>query len=168
MIVSVCTLIVFGYQTVLTRQHALLSVYPHLHITNGKSGTTQYQYLLKNDGIGPAKITEISVVLLDGTEYPSLREYVEDKIENGDGILYFNSDIYVGQLIPKDDVIPLFGLTDELLAAEYGLPPNNRESAQMLRRVLNSDSLIFEITYESVFGESWKISRESSAPVKLD
>jgi len=41
------------------------------------------------------------------------------------------------------------------------------ESAKKLYNLVNNEDLIFEIEYESIYGERWKLSSESLIPLKL-
>ena len=54
MLISICTLIVFLYQTNLIKKQQYMSVYPYLTLGNNGSFTADYEYSLTNNGIGPA------------------------------------------------------------------------------------------------------------------
>ena len=164
--ISLMTLIVFVYQTNLIRKQQYMTVYPHLDIVNNNSGSLNYKYVLENRGVGPAFITSIEVSDLNGNKYDDLVAYVEANLPAKDSIAYHYSDIGIGRLISANEKIYLFGLSDPQYLKNIGYPPNTVEGANKLRAILNSDSLRYKIIYESVYGESWTLSSESSIPVK--
>ncbi|WP_416866451.1 MAG: hypothetical protein ACMVP2_01640 [Imperialibacter sp.] len=173
-LVSLLTLGVFGYQTNLIRQQQYMSVYPHLSFSNKFSGSLQYQYVLKNDGIGPAMIDSVLVVGPNGKDYLDLVYYVDDVIPPEDSIWYLHSNISSGKLIPPNVEIPLIQLVNHELLAKLGindvatLPQNDVQDAKQLFSILNHDSLTIQITYKSIYGEKWLIKSGSGSPVKLD
>ena len=150
-LVSLLTLGVFGYQTNLIRQQQYMSVYPHLSFSNKFSGSLQYQYVLKNDGIGPAMIDSVLVVGPNGKEYLDLVYYVDDVIPPEDSILYLHSNISSGKLIPPNVEIPLIQLVNHELLAKLGindvatLPQNDVQDAKQLFSILNHDSLTIHL-----------------------
>ena len=165
-LVSLLTLFVFMYQTNLIHKQQYRSVYPHLHLTNTASGTLEYQYLLVNEGIGPALIQKLEITEENGESYTQLNDYVQSKIAKKDSIAIYTSDIFEGMLIPAGKSIPLFGLFDEAKAKLIGYPKQDIAHAHKLRQVLNDENLTIKITYESIYGESWTISNDSQVPSK--
>ena len=165
LLVSLLTLIVFVYQTDLIRKQQFRSVYPHLVLTNQASGSLNYQYVLLNQGIGPAMLKDINITHLSGEKYESLAEYVASEINEKDSIFFYNSDIYEGRLIPAGEEIPLFGMISEKELAKYGVR-NTIYGANKLRSIINNDSLEVRITYESIYEESWTISNWDPRPIK--
>ncbi|WP_128755325.1 hypothetical protein [Aquimarina sediminis] len=164
--VSLVTLIVFIYQTNLIRQQQHMSVYPHLILTNYRSGSINYQYVLKNEGIGPAFVKSVIVKDVAGKSYHSISHYVDSKLQLKDSISYYYSDIYQGRVIPANEEIVLFELFDKKETTLQGIPKNTIMGAKKLRHVLNNDSLKITIEYESVYGARWSISKHSQTPVK--
>lgn len=164
--VSLFTLGVFIYQTDLIREQQYMSVYPHLALTNYRSGSLEYEYILMNNGVGPALIKSVSVEELNGKSYNSINEYLNTRLNINDSIWVYNSDIYEGRLIPANEKIVLFGLFNEEQTNALNLPKNSMLGAKKLRQILNNDSLIVKITYESIYGEKWSIFKESRTPVK--
>ncbi len=167
LLVSLLTLIVFMYQTDLIREQQYRSVYPHLNLANKASGSLDYQYVLINEGIGPAFIKSITVEKTNGDAFENLTDYLYNEISIEDSIWVYNSDLYPGKLVPAKEEVILFGLVDEETVKSFGRPPNTLEGANKLRSTLNSDSLSVEITYESIYGEQWSITNDWPIPKKL-
>ena len=164
--ISLFTLVVFIYQTNIMREQQHLSVYPHLMMGNGGTGTLEYKYVLRNDGVGPAIITAIDIRGKENEPYESLSDYVRSKLSQEDSIWLYNTDIYVGKLIPAGGKVELFGLWDEAKTASLNLPPNTVEGANKLRGILNDDELKIKINYQSIYGDSWYIGNSALAPQK--
>lgn len=165
-IVSLFTLFVFSYQTSLIRKQQYMSVYPHLDLGNINTGSLEYRFVLRNDGIGPAFIRDIEIKEKNGREYGSLVEYVDAKRTPEDSIYYYYSDLFVGRLIRPDETIELFGLSDNDYTENHGAPVNTLQSADRLKSILNHDSLDVTITYESIYEESWSLKKGNPIPTK--
>lgn len=171
LLISLGTLIVFMYQTSLIRKQQYMSVYPHLEFGNYGSGTLKYQYQLSNVGIGPAFLQQIKVKNGKTGEYEDVVDYVEDVITDSDSIMFVHSSLYRGRVIKPDEDIPLIQLLDEELLqklgfAELDLPKNTVVGAGKLYELLNHDSLRIEVTYTSVYGETWTAKNGVSVPEK--
>ncbi len=166
LLVSTMSFIVFVYQTDLLRKQQYMSVYPHLLLTNSGSFSLDYKYQLMNHGIGPAFIKDIKVANLNGDTYESITDYLRTKLSEKDTICMYNSDLFIGRIIPAGETIDLFGIYGEERTTAFGLPKNTIEGANKLRSILNSDSLIIEITYESIYKESWTINNWEVMPTK--
>ncbi len=165
-IISLSTLFVMAYQTNLVRKQQYMSVYPHLDLTNFNSGSLNYKYVLTNEGVGPAFVKEIHVKEKNGQAHESLVAYVEGALSEEDSIAIHYSDLYAGRLIPAGEEIILFGLSDNSYLNSYNLPPNTVEGAETLRSLLNDESIMIEIVYESIYGERWSINNHSYSPTK--
>lgn len=165
--ISLATLFVFVYQTNLIRTQQHMSVYPHLSLGNFYSGSLEYQFVLANEGIGPAFIQSIAITDTLGNAYESISDYVYENIIEDDSIFIYSSDIYEGRLIPAGEEIPLFGLIDEEQLAEYGLPSNTLEGEAKLREILNSEALKLKLTYRSIYNDQWYITEETTLPIEL-
>ena len=165
-LISLLTLFVFMYQTNLIHIHQYRSVYPHLQLSNTASGTLEYQYNLKNEGIGPALLQKIEIMEKNGKPYKSLNDYLQSKMDPKDSIAIYTSDISEGMLIPAERRIALFGIFDKEKTKLMGLPEQDVEGANKLRQVLNDENLLIKITYESIYGESWTITNDSPVPTK--
>jgi len=173
-VVSLMTLIVFSYQTSLMQKQQYMSVYPYLDTSNRYSGTLKYNYTLSNNGIGPAFIESVTVTDSMQQTYDGIADYIVSQGIDQDSIWFFNSDLNPGQLIPANEKIPLIQIVNEDMLTEFGitnfedLPMNTTDDAGALHQIINSDNLIVEIVYSSVYGERWKIDNTSSAPLKLE
>lgn len=166
LLVSVCTLIVFVYQTNLIRKQQYMSVYPYLNLSNYASGGLNYKYVLSNDGIGPALIKSVKIVSPKGDVYNDIAVYVIKTIQQEDSIWFYHSNVKEGRLIPENQVIPIIQLIDNKTLDSLGQPRNTFEGSEKLYKVLHHDSLQIEITYESIYGESWTITNISKSPTK--
>ena len=167
LLISMFTLGVFIYQTNLIRKQQYMSVYPHLHISNSGTGSLEYEFQLQNEGVGPAFIRELKIISPQGKSFEDFIDYVENELpQERDSIWYNHSNIYVGQLIQPGEVISIIKLIDNERILPYDLPLNTHEGSHKLWEVLNHDSLRFEITYESIYGEGWTINDGSRSPIK--
>lgn len=164
-LISLLTLVVFIYQTNLIRKQQFRSVYPHLMIGNGGTGTLDYIYVLSNEGIGPALLSSIEVEGPDGQKFSSLYDYLDTQLTEEDSIWIHNTDIYPGMLIPAGEQLILFGLWNEKQSQSLGLPPNTLKGSHKLWAALNHDDLNIKISYKSIYEESWYITNNSVAPV---
>jgi len=160
MIISLSTLLVFIYQTNLIKRQQYKSVYPHLNIVNMNSGSVNYEYVLRNQGIGPAFITSIEVTDASGQSYNSLVDYANHKIVAKDSVDFSYWDIFPGTVIQEKERIPLLKLSDNAQRK------HKAKEAVRLREILVSDSLRLRISYESIYGESWTMRNGSNTPVK--
>jgi hypothetical protein len=102
--ISICTLMLFLYQTNLIRKQQFMSVYPHLSLQNEGSFTNNYKYILKNDGIGPAIIKSVQVKTKANEIYEDLLTFVVDRIikKQDSTIGFYYTNIYPGLLIPAE------------------------------------------------------------------
>ncbi len=60
-LLSLCTLIVFFYQTNLIRKQQYMSVYPHLEIGHNGIHSEEYTFTIENKGVGPAIIETLLI-----------------------------------------------------------------------------------------------------------
>ncbi len=157
MFISLCTLIVFLYQTNLIRKQQYMSVYPHLSLMNYGTNTPNYKYVLANEGIGPAILKSIEVKTKDGKTYDDIIPYVVASIiQMRDSTLgFYHSNIHVGKLLPADSKIELITTND-----------NKLSTSQKLHKILHEDGLEINIEYESIYGECWEITNTSDIPIK--
>lgn len=174
LLVSLSTLVVFVYQTQLIRQQQYASVYPYLQLGNEYSGTFKYKFVLVNEGIGPAVIEDIKIYSSGAEVYDDVIDYVDARVMEEDSVWYVYSNLNVGKLMPAEKKIPLIQVVDDALLEELGvedlegLPPNTLKGVAALYEVLNNDSLKIEITYSSIYGETWMLRNGGNAPVKLE
>lgn len=172
--VSLLTLAVFIYQTNLIRKQQYMSVYPYLSLGNKYSGTMQYEYVVKNEGIGPAMIDSIMVESPDGKIFESLIDYVSTIAPNPDSIWYFYSDLNPGLLVPAGDEIPLVSFVNDQILEELGIEPfegmpeNSLLASKALFDILNHDSLVYKIFYSSIYDEKWLLQNQTGKAVAID
>lgn len=166
LLVSLGTLMVFIYQTRLIQIQQYRSVYPHVLLSNAYYPSLNYQYIMVNNGIGPAIITQIEVRDTLGNTYESLNDYLTAYWKLEDSIWIYNSDIYVGRLIPAKEKVVLYGLHDEEATQKMGLPPNTLAGCEKLHELLTGGLMEVQITYESIYGETWVVSNHYPIPEK--
>lgn len=155
--ISLLTLIVFIYQTNIIRKEQSLSVLPYLTLGNQGYGSPNYQLQLKNDGIGPAFIREVSILYEDETYEMDLPTFLYEHMPAMDTISnILHSNIYSGQLIPAGRIIPILQVN------------NSQESAYALSTLLKPLDLELRIIYESVYEDSWILSSYNGFPEKVD
>lgn len=157
LLISICTLFVFLYQTSLIRKQQYLSVYPHLEMGNYYTGSLNYTYGLRNTGIGPAIISEIRVKEKGKIVASDVAEYVSSKLEKKDSVWYSHSNLAKGMLIPEKEDIELIAATGKTY-----------HSAEKLHSILNNEDLMIEIEYKSIYEESWMATNHDRQPKKLD
>lgn len=167
LLVSLGTLMVFIYQTRLIQVQQFRSVYPHVTLGNAYYPSPTYQYFMVNNGIGPAIISDIQIRDSLGNTYESLNEYLSSYLEREDSIWLYNSDIYVGRLVPAKERIVLYGLHSEEATKKMGLPPNTLKGCEKLHQLLNGDLMEVQITYESIYGEKWAVTNHYPIPKAL-
>lgn len=155
MVVSVCTFIVFVYQTSLIRKQQYMSVFPHISVGHASSDTKNYQLILVNQGIGPALLKDIRVIYKDQVFKGDLVHYFNNAEVNTDSTDFYYSNIQTGDLIPANELIVLLGNKGTVSNANH------------LLNMLEDENLRFEIEYESIYGERWKIEDISATPIKL-
>ena len=155
--ISLLTLVVFIYQTNIIREQQRMSVLPYLSLYSQHSGTPNYQYILVNNGIGPAVIE--SVKIIDGeSEYEmDLPNYLSGHVpETAEIKGLYHSNLHPGQLIPAGKTIAILGINNSL------------DSAEKLLKILGDSTLQMEIVYGNVYDERWLLSTEALMPQKLD
>ncbi len=157
MLISICTLIVFLYQTNLIKEQQYMSVYPYLTLGNNGSFTADYEYSLTNNGIGPALISSVKVSAKNGKIYTDISPYVQEIILNEHDSLFgfYHSNLFKGMIIPAGGKIDIIQTIDKRL-----------ETSNRLYDILNDTALIIQIEYESIYGELWEVSNKSKVPVK--
>ena len=159
-LISISTLAVFIYQTKLIREDQHKSVYPHLNIVHDKTGSSLYAFTLRNQGIGPAFIVDISIIDKEGKRFEKLDDYVDYRLKNTDTIAWLHSDLYIGQLIQEKENIALIELKDKTEKEE------NIHFSKTLRNILSANQFTFEIQYKSIYEEEWTMLNNSPLPRK--
>ncbi len=159
-VVSLAACLLIAYQTFLMREQQLLSAMPHLTIFDEGTYTSNYRYVLRNHGLGPAFIEDIKITHAEKEmESKDLTAFFTSNIEgyeNLQHVLY--SNILPGMLIPAGSDFPIF------------LVSGSQDESIKLYDSLNSlfeKGMTFELIYTSVYGERWKITESSLSPEKL-
>ncbi len=179
-VVSIATLLALMYQIRLSgeqnelaqRQQELVrkqqyaSVLPYLELRIGtNNGNRLFEFMLYNNGVGPAFIEEIRTVY-NGQVYPGppsnfYREVIlpDDKDTISLGI----SSIYEGNLIPAGRE------TAMLTAYNYSSTPNDRDRlVEWFGRPTDEpERARVEIVYSSVYGERWIVRGIGAIPESL-
>lgn len=154
-LISVCTLGVFLYQTNLVRKQQYMAVFPYVTMSNYGTGTDNYKFVIENNGIGPAIVTSIEVTTDSGENYPDIVDYVRSRLTPIDSVYFFYANISPGRLIPEKGTIEVIGVS-----------ANNIKSGSALNKILNSEDKDIIIEYESVYGEKWVLKDDLGYPVK--
>jgi hypothetical protein len=156
-LISVCTLFVFVYQTNLIREQQYNSVFPYLEMGNFGTNTENYGFYLTNKGIGPAMIKSVEIQYKDSIYEEDLAGYLSRRITKKDSIYYTHSNIGPGRLISADD---------EIILAAPSI--NDIKMGNSLYQIINDKDLNMIIEYESIYGERWRLSFREVPPVKIE
>ncbi|MEO0894822.1 MAG: hypothetical protein AAFY71_00280 [Bacteroidota bacterium] len=154
---SVCTLIVFSYQTALIRKQQYTSVLPYLEMGHYYSYSINYCYKIKNNGIGPAILKKVEITNKEGKVFEDLVDYLAYEIEKVKDTVHINySNLRVGQLIPENSEIDIIKFNG-----------TNQKEATKLRSYFKLEKVEIVYEYESVYGERWRIRNGEKVPEKL-
>ena len=157
-LVSLCTLFVFLYQTNLIRKQQYMSVYPYLEIGHNGIQTDKYNFTIENKGIGPAIIEDFSVGKIGEDLKPQdFVQFLLSELNENEFLEIEFSNLYGGRLISEKEVIEVFKSKDSSMT-----------TSKRLHEILGEGNMRFEIIYSSIYGESWKITDETANPEKLD
>ncbi len=154
---SICTLVVFVYQTQLIREQQYKSVFPYLEMGNAGTNTTGYGFYLVNTGIGPAMIKKVEIKYADSSFQMDLATHLNLNIKDKDSIEFTHSNISIGQLIPPERVINLAKLSKPDI-----------KMGRRLHKFIHDPKLDFIIEYESIYNERWRLSYRNGLPEKLN
>ena len=180
-VVSIATLLALMYQIRLSgeqnelaqRQQELVrkqqyaSVLPYLELQTGTNvGDRLFEFLLYNNGVGPAFIEEVRIIY-DGQEYPGdlLNFYRAVVLGEEDTVVLDlgTQGIYEGNLIPA-------GREISMLSA-YAYASSLKERDQLFKwfgRPTKAPELArVEIIYSSVYGERWIVRGIGAVPESL-
>jgi hypothetical protein len=167
-IISLCTLIIFIYQTELIREQSRLSVKPRIAFSssqNQKDSTFQFRQVIINKGLGPAIIDSMALIYKG--------EYYE-----------LDMDEFLGNTFPR---INEFGALTQSTTYVQGTTLRageestfytyraNMKSLDSLAHYLgigedDDDPFDFEVIYTSIYEDQfWKLSTlDSPVPVLLE
>ena len=155
-LVSVVTLVVFLYQTNLIRKQQYMSVYPFLELSHKGIETDDYAFVLKNKGIGPALITKVVIVEKGKPAVHDFVDYIAQRKLERDSFSFLYANIFEGRLISAGEQL-------ELIANHN----NDFAGALRLLELLTDENLTWEIEYESIYGERWRLKNNQPRPEKI-
>lgn len=163
-LISIATFGVLIYQTQLWKEQNRLmlkqqyaSVLPYLEIGYTIHNSRDFSLIVGNNGIGPAFIKDVSIQYKGQNFKGDPEEFLEKVIKaEGDTIPAFNfSRLTTGNVISA-------GKKVELLSIE-----NDARAFNKLYNLFVKNNAELEITYESVYDESWKTKGIHNPPVKI-
>lgn len=159
--IIVATLIVLIFQTNIMREQQRLSVLPYLMISNQYIGTPNYKLVLKNDGIGPAFIESIKVFYEGKIYEKDFARFMTDEIPEFDSLTnVYYSNIGQWQLIPAGETINIFEVNQSIV--------DSNKLYELIGKLIQKDSLDFQIVYSSIYNEKWRISAYVNRPEKIE
>jgi hypothetical protein len=174
MIVGLGSLFIIVYQTTLLREQQKASVLPYLMI--GLQVTDARSYIImRNTGIGPALIEDV-VLHHQGREirqdpYDFLLAVRPESVRN-DGLSV--DKVVPGRLVPAGEWINMLGsegngqaMAGTLMSVfDIGEVPQAWYDARGIPKS-GPDKAIIEITYQSVYGDRWRLTSDTIVPKPL-
>ena len=167
-VISLCTLIIFIYQTELIREQSRLSVKPRIAFSssqNQKDSTYQFRQVMVNKGLGPAIIDSMALIYngkyyeLDmgeflGTKFPKITDF---------GVLSQSTTYVKGTTLRAGEESTFYTYRANMkfldsLALYLGIGDDDE------------DPFDFEVIYTSIYEDQyWKLSTlDSPEPVLLE
>ncbi|MGD1890396.1 MAG: hypothetical protein ACFB15_07350 [Cyclobacteriaceae bacterium] len=161
-VIGIGSLIVVTYQTNLIRNQTELiqreqrtSVMPYLQLGSRIPDGKREEIYLVNSGLGPALIKEVWVRTEDGDYAMDLDTYILENYPY-EGLISVES-VEIGNLLPAGEEYTMIGVED-----------SQDSSFVKLGDQLNGGRIIFEVTYESLYGERWLLSSTENIPKSLE
>ncbi|MFK8101248.1 MAG: hypothetical protein AB8G15_01940 [Saprospiraceae bacterium] len=154
-LISVCTFLVFLYQTNLIKKQQYMSVFPYVSIHHEGINTEDYKFLIENNGIGPAILEKITVKDKKGKIYDDVIDYLNASLTKADTIGFFYGNLSPGILVPEKEHIEVIELTDK-----------KEESSRRLFELLSPKKIEITLVYTSIYGERWTCSNRNKTPRK--
>jgi hypothetical protein len=170
MFVGVGSLVTLAYQAGLTRQSQHASMRPYLYIQL-QSNAQGVHVLLSNSGIGPALIDDVTI------HYKG-RDIAADPYDFFLGLSDENKKLPLGvDKVQKGRLIPA-GATIQMMGSDGSeklLPDMLRlfEIAEVPRSwyadagAAGGDKAVIDITFESVYGDRWRVRSDRIVPDQL-
>ena len=161
--ISIISLIALLYQSYLAREEYKLmqkqqsaSVMPYLNqfFTNTKGN---YRIVFGNDGLGPAFIRSAKFTMTDSptfTKTDDFLRYLAESYKGLDTLKYTYSTMSEGTLMPANS-------TQEMVSFQTS------EEYRLFYNVLVEHGFNFEIEYEDVYGERWRLRFDEDIPQKI-
>jgi len=158
-LISVGTFVTFAYQTYLIRKQQYASVMPYLMINYSTDNSKKFISVnVTNNGIGPAFIKDIKVhyndTIIDGDPFLfAIHTLRPDTMSN---FSVSSTNIYKGYVIPAGEILAT-------------VSSHNAATGEILMETfVEKNNAIVEITYSSVYDETWVIKGTGSIPEKLE
>ncbi|MFO7939053.1 MAG: hypothetical protein R6U66_04825 [Bacteroidales bacterium] len=148
-VISMGTLFTFIYQTRIMQEHQRASHLPYLEVWHNNF-SDKFEVILFNNGVGPAFITESHLTYKDSNYIFMYGQFFDD-FDNS--IKFRNTHFTPGRVIPAGEHVVLFGVYD------------STATKSVLKRCSQID---FFIRYNSVFEESWTISKIGIPPKRVE
>jgi hypothetical protein len=161
-LISICTFIMFTYQTYLIQKQQLRSVLPFLllvnSVGNNSDGERTVNLLLMNNGVGPAIIEDVTITY-QGNQYKTVDDFFGKAIYSAHKISTQRNGIRAGFILPASQAQVLLG-------------SNDSQASVVLEKIFYSNDFNIEIVYASLYEETWKITYKSgeptNKPIKVD
>ena len=154
--ISVISLIALLYQSYLAREENKLiqtqqsaSVLPHLNQWYSNYNNS-FKFVVGNKGVGPAFIDNVDI-LLDSTQRfnntDDLFHHIFKSTKGLDTIPYTTSTLIKGFVLPANEQINI-------------LEVNNFNHIELLKTSLEKRKILYNITYQDVYGTKWLLSNK--------
>ncbi|MDJ1504821.1 hypothetical protein [Xanthocytophaga agilis] len=155
-LISVGTFVIYIYEARLIQKQQYASVLPYLEMWNSSPRESTYKLILVNNGVGPAFIKDIRVHYKGKAYIGDHTDFYQTAIFPKDTIYSLTSNVRSGRVIPA-------GQTIELISIE-----GSQKDAEKMRNLFGNQTAKLEITYASVYEETWKLSGMENPPQKQD
>ena len=161
-LISMGTFCVYIYEARLLQKQQYASALPYLEMWNSKPDPGTYKLQLVNNGIGPAFIKDVKVHYRGKVYKGDHVRFYQTIIPPNERVSFLNSNIPVGRVIPA-------GRTIDIIALE-GSPANADRVNKLFGdgKAKDADKAKIEITYSSVYDETWRVFGMEGTPQKLD
>jgi len=157
--ISLLTLVIFIYQTNLTRKQNHLSILPYLSLDtsiNHYEGTLELE--LKNLGIGPAIIESRKIYYEEKWLDVDFTDFFYDQYTLKDtSISVLSSTLNHGTAIPANESITLI----KVYMPKEKLPTFLEWFGNI------QEGMDYEIGYKSLYQEKWKLTAKSDIPMEV-
>jgi hypothetical protein len=151
-VVSIGTLVGIAYQNLLVKRQQYASVIPYVVMYNTNL-IDSYSFKVDNRGVGPAFIEKVEVISGDSVYNEDLQSFLgknnSEVVEN-----LTSSFLTKGMVVKAGEVFPLVWVE------------NDSVNAKKLKEILKD--IDFKITYSSIYGEKWSVTRKGFIPQKIE
>ena len=155
--ISVISLIALLYQSYLAREENKLiqmqqsaSVLPHLNQWYSDYNNL-FTFVVGNKGVGPAFIEDVDITLEDTYEFNNTNDlfhHIFSTTKALDTIPYITSTLIEGFVLPANEKIDI-------------LEVRGSNNIKVLKKVLDTKSIVYKIKYRDVYGSEWLLSNEN-------